>query len=136
MLSRRSASIVSDMAPDRSAALPLSRRTFLAERYRAGGSRETARRESEAASLAATQLSLEGRSVTLIGSLMVPSDETVYSLFGATSRDDVAAVGERTGQPYDRISESVPVAPRARRITDGPRPQGMPQLKPTTRRPS
>lgn len=113
-----------------------TRRTFLAERYRAGSSQETARRESEAARAAAIQLSLEGRPVTLIGSLLVPSDETIYSLFGATSRDDVAAVGERTDQPYDRISESVPVAPRARRITEGPRPQGMPELKPTTRRAS
>ena len=115
MLSRRPAAIVSDMAPDRVAPEPESRRrTFLAERYRAGSSPETARIESEAAGLAATQLSLEGRSVTLIGSLLVPSDETVFSLFGAASREDVAAVGERTALPYDRISESVPV-PRVAR---------------------
>jgi hypothetical protein len=115
MLSRRSASIVSDMAPDRSTAQPVTRRTFLAEHYRAGSSRETARSEFEAAQVAAVQLSLEGRPVTLIGSLLVPSDDTVYSLFGAASRDDVAAVGERTDQPYDRISESVPVALTNRR---------------------
>ena len=84
---------------------------FLAERYRAGSSRESARIESEAARVAAIQLSLEGRAVTLIGSLLVPSDETVFSLFGAASREDVAAVGERTALPYDRISESVPMAP-------------------------
>ena len=82
---------------------------FLAERYRAGSSRETARLEAEAAGVAAIQLSREGRSVTLIGSLLVPGDETVFSLFGAASRDDVAAVGERAALPYDRISESVPV---------------------------
>ena len=118
MLSRRPAANVLDMAPDRPTARRASRRTFLAERYRAGGSQETAQRESEAAHLVAIQLSLEGRPVTLIGSLLVPGDETVYSLFGATSREDVAAVGERTDQPYDRISESVPVTSRARRITE------------------
>ncbi len=104
MLSRPPGSIVATW-------LPIAR-TFLAERYRAGGSRATARRELDAASLAAVQLSLEGRPVRLLGSLVVPTDETIYSLFGATSREDVAAVGERTDQPYDRISESVLVGPR------------------------
>jgi hypothetical protein len=104
------------MAPDRTHASHVSFHTYLAERYRAGTSRAAARRESEAAQVAAAQLSLEGRPVTLIGSLLVPSDETVFSLFGASSRDDVAAVGERAAQPYDRISEGVPVTlPRPRR---------------------
>lgn len=97
------------MATDGSTAPRETRTTFLAERYRAGGSRETARREADAARRAAAQLSLEGRAVTLIGSLLVPTDETIYTLFGAASREDVAAVGERTEQPYDRISESVPI---------------------------
>ena len=52
--------------------------------------------ESTAAQRAATQLSSEGRSVTLLGCLLVPSDDTVFSLFGAASSADVAAVGERT----------------------------------------
>ncbi len=104
------------MAPDRSPAPHVSFHTYLAERYRAGTSHAAARRESEAARLAALELSREGRPVTLIGSLLVPSDETVFSLFGASSRDDVAAVGERAAQPFDRISEGVPVTPpRARR---------------------
>lgn len=116
MLRPRAAGIVWAMAPDPPATEPASaRRTFLAERYRAGSSQEAARRESEVTRLAARQLSLEGRPVTLIGSLLVPGDETVFSLFGAVSRDDVAAVGERTDLPYDRISETVPVAPMARR---------------------
>lgn len=121
MLSRRQDGIVFHMAQDRTAALPVagSRRTYLAERYRAGGSRETARQELEAAGHAATQLSREGRPVRLLGSLVVPTDETIYSLFGAASREDVAAVGERTDQPYDRISESVLVgAPHL--VTDAP----------------
>ncbi len=89
--------------------LDTHRQMFLAERYRAGSSRESARLESEAARAAAIQLSLEGRSVTLIGSLLVPRDETVFSLFDAASRENVAAVGERTALPYDRISVGVPV---------------------------
>ncbi len=84
-------------------------RTFLAERYRAGTSRMAARRETEAARIAAAQLSLEGRHVTLMGSLLVPSDDTIFSLFGAESSEDVAAVGDRADQPYDRISEGVPL---------------------------
>jgi len=115
MLSRWPWRNVAAMASDLSAAPRGSRRTFLAERYRAGGSRETAHLESHAAVLAAAQLTLEGRPVTLIGSLLVPSDETIYSLFGAMSREDVAAVGERTDQPFDRISESVPLALRRSR---------------------
>lgn len=103
------------MTSDGSRAPAGLRRTFLAERYRAGGSRETVRGETNAARLAAIQLSLEGRPVSLIGSLLVPTDETLYSLFWATSRGDVAAVGERTNQPYDRISESVPVGPATHR---------------------
>jgi hypothetical protein len=99
------------MAPDRPAP---ATRTFLAERYRAGTSEAVAQRESAAAQRAALELSGEGRPVTLIGSLLVPSDETVFSLFGASSPEDVAAVGERSAQPYDRISEGVPVTPLRR----------------------
>ena len=47
--------------------------------------------------------------MTLLGCLLVPSDDTVFSLFGAASSADVAAVGERIAAPYDRISEGVPV---------------------------
>lgn len=131
MLSRRPACIVSAMAPDRAAPEPEARRQmFLAERYRAGSSRETARLEAEAAGVAAIQLSREGRSVTLIGSLLVPGDETVFSLFGAASRDDVAAVGERTAMPYDRISESVPMAPRTASTAAGRRRRLPPGLGP------
>jgi len=111
------------MAPHRSSAEHPSFRTFLAERYGAGTSRAAARREADAAQAAAIELSGEGRAVTLLGSLLVPSDETVFSLFGAASPEDVAAVGDRTHQPYDRISEGVPMTPgRARRAeTEPPR---------------
>lgn len=109
------------MAHDRSHRSPAPHaalRTFLAERYRAGTSREGALRDSEAAHAAAIELSIEGRPVTLIGSLMVPTDETFFALFGASSPEDVAAVGERTNQPYDRISEGVPMTPtRASRVS-------------------
>lgn len=116
MLARRAVPIVPDMRSDHLSPPQVPFRTFLAERYGAGTSPETARRESEAARDAAMELSREGRPVTLIGSLMVPSDETVFSLFGAASPEDVAAVGERTDRRYDRISEGVPVTPpRARR---------------------
>jgi len=108
------------MAPHRLPATHTVFRTFLTERYRAGSSDEVARRETEAARVAAKELSEEGRPVTLIGSLLVPIDETLFSLFDAASPEDVAAVGERTDQPYDRISEGVPVTPaRAQRVKRG-----------------
>lgn len=110
------------MAPDHSPTAHVSLRTFLAERYRAGMSQAVARGEAEAARTAAVELSGEGRHVTLLGSLLVPSDETVFSLFGAASPEDVAAVGERTQQPYDRISEGVPMPPARVR----PRPKATP----------
>lgn len=99
--------MASDVAPARQGPI----RIFLAERYRAGTSAAVARREWQAAELVAGDLSREGRPVTLLGSLLVPIDETVFSLFEAGSAADVAAVGERTAQPYDRISEAVAMTP-------------------------
>ena len=112
------------MASDHRPAPDPAFRTFLAERYRAGTSQAAARRESEAVRAAAIQLSEAGRRVALIGSLLVPTDDTVFSLFSAASVDDVAAVGERMEQPFDRISEGIPVSPArfrdgsTRRMTD------------------
>lgn len=103
------ARIVAGMAPDVTPAPRGPIRIFLAERYRAGTSAAAARQESQAAEDVAIELSREGRPVTLLGSLLVPIDETVFSLFEAGSAADVAAVGERTAQPYDRISEGVRV---------------------------
>ena len=100
-----------DMAPDDRPTLHRSFRTFLAERYRAGTSQAAARRDTDAVRRAAIELSGEGRTVSLIGSLLVPSDDTVFSLFSAASSDDVAAVGDRIDQPFDRISEGITVAP-------------------------
>jgi len=105
------------MASDHRTSPDVSFRTFLAERYRAGTSQAAARRESEAVREAAVQLSEAGRRISLIGSLLVPTDDTVFSLFTAASADDVAAVGERTQQPFDRISEGIPVSPS--RFRDG-----------------
>ena len=85
MLAGGATCIVLTMAPDRAQNPRASLRTFLAERYGPGASQATARRESEAARLAAIELSREGRPVTLFGSLLVPSDETVFSLFEAAS---------------------------------------------------
>lgn len=118
MLAGRPVRIVDAMAPDSSHAPAGPQRTFLAERYGAGTSTTIAWREIEAARAAAVELSLEGRMVTLIGSLLVPCDETVFSLFGAASLGDVAAVGERINQPYDRISEGLPIGPP--RLRKGP----------------
>lgn len=103
--------IVAGMARDPLPPRHASFRTFLAERYRAVTSHALARYESEAVQVAAIELSTEGRPVKLIGSLLVPGDETIFLLFGAASPEDVAAVGERTHQPYDRISEAVPMTP-------------------------
>lgn len=103
------ARIVAGMAPDVTPAPRGPTRIFLAERYKAGTSAAAARQESQTAADVASKLSCEGRPVTLLGSLLVPIDETVYSLFEAGSAADVAAVGERTVQPYDRISEGLRV---------------------------
>ena len=104
---------VDRMAPDVAPAPRGPVRIFLAERYRAGTSAAVARSESQAAEAVAGELSREGRPVALLGSLLVPIDETVFSLFEAASAADVAAVGERTAQPYDRISEGVAMPPQS-----------------------
>lgn len=100
--------IVEPMATIEPAASDPAKRTFLAERYRSGRSPADADSEAQAAGRAARQLSSEGRPVVLLGALLVPGDETLFSLFWAASKQDVAAVGERAAQPYDRISEGVP----------------------------
>lgn len=116
------------MAPDSPAARRGPIRIFLAERYRAGTVLAAAQRESRAAARVALDLSHEGRRVALLGSLLVPIDETLFTLFEAGSVADVAAVGERSGQPYDRISESVAVS-RPRLDPRHPPPERRPMRK-------
>ena len=99
------------MASDPSTSPHLPFATFLAERYRAGTSQAAARRDTDAVRRAAVELSEAGRSVTRNGALLVPADDTVFSLFSAASPDDVAAVGDRIDQPFDRISEGITVSP-------------------------
>ena len=47
-----------------------------------------------------------GGDVTFLGSILVPADETVFSLFEGFEAD-VRAASQRAGVPFDRVLESL-----------------------------
>jgi Protein of unknown function (DUF4242) len=53
---------------------------------------------------AAEEMDAEEIRVEHVGSLLIPSDQVVFSLIRATSEDQVRAVNERAHLPVDRIS--------------------------------
>jgi len=90
---------------------------FLVEVY---VSRETAGTQMPTAhdvSIAAAQLTREGRRVRLLRSIFVPEDETCFYLFQAQTGDAVREAAMRAGLRFDRVREAVanwtePAAPK------------------------
>ncbi|MDG4663870.1 hypothetical protein [Mycobacterium sp. 236(2023)] len=56
---------------------------------------------------AAAALTGEGASVRLVATLSVPTDEVLYGVFEAASKDLVETTCERAGFPQQRLSEDV-----------------------------
>lgn len=73
------------------------------ERYWPGVTVEEVRSASGRLREAVRQLRAEGVPLRYLRSTLVPEEETVFSLFGARSAEDVAEANRRGGVPFDRI---------------------------------
>ena len=89
--------------------------SYLVECYWPGVSAEQLADVTERAQEAARDLQGQGRELRFLGSLLVPSDETVFCFFEG-DEIDVRAVSTQAGVPYERVLRSV-------RIDGGDRPE-------------
>jgi hypothetical protein len=80
---------------------------YLAEWYRPDLTPPSADGLLAALETATAALSAEGNAVQLLVTVVVPTDEVVYVLFSADSREIVNAVCERAGSPAERLSADV-----------------------------
>jgi hypothetical protein len=80
---------------------------FLAERYVSAANPELAHLDAARASAASQEQAEQGTAVRYLGSTLIPSDETCFSLFEAQSAEDVRRLLERAALPYDRIVEAL-----------------------------
>jgi hypothetical protein len=55
---------------------------------------------------AAAELRRDGRELRFLGSILVPTDETVFWLFDGLEAD-VRTVSEQVGVPFERVLESL-----------------------------
>jgi hypothetical protein len=80
---------------------------FLVEAYRPRSAVASGVPRLEEVSVAAEELTREGRSVHLVHSFFLPADETCFYLYQATSLDVVREAAVRAGLQVERISEAV-----------------------------
>jgi hypothetical protein len=80
---------------------------FLVEAYRPRNASGCAAPAVEDVSVAADELTREGRPVRLVRSFFLPSDETCFYLYQATSLDAVQEAATRAGLQVERINEAV-----------------------------
>jgi hypothetical protein len=79
--------------------------TFLVERYWPGVDEDVLRRALRRLERAIRSVRAEGGILEHAGSILVPSDEVVLSVFRADSEGTVRGVNELAGVPLDRIAE-------------------------------
>lgn len=94
-----------------------SRNTFLVERYWPGVSESAVAKAQERLDTAAERLRAEGVPVRCLTSILIPAEESVFSLIEAVSEADVAETNRRAEVPFARILEvkTVAAATRGRR---------------------
>jgi hypothetical protein len=80
---------------------------FLAERYVSSANPELAHLDAARASAASKEPTASGKTVRYLGSTLIPSDETCFVLFEASTETEVRRLLERASLPYDRIVEAV-----------------------------
>lgn len=80
---------------------------FLVEAYVPRSAAATATRHVEEVSLAAEQITQEGRYVCLLRSIFVPEDEIGFYLFHAQSEEAVREAARRGGLQFERVVEAV-----------------------------
>ena len=91
--------------------------SYVVECYWPGVSERQLAAAMERAEAAVADLRRSGRPVDLVGSILVPADETVFCLFDG-SEDDVRAASLQAGVPFERVLESLRIArlqPKGRR---------------------
>ncbi len=81
--------------------------TFVVERYWPGVDEATLRAALPRLARAASAMTEEGCPVAHLGSLLMPGDQVVFSVFTAESGAHVAAVNDRAELPVDRITAAV-----------------------------
>ena len=82
------------------------RRSYLVECYWPGVSEQKLTATVARAHAAASKLSRQGRNVALVGTILVPADETVFCLFEGLEAD-VRAVSSQAEVPFERVLESL-----------------------------
>jgi len=84
---------------------------FVAERYISAANPEQAHLDAARASVASQEQTECGAAVRYLGSTLIPSDETCFSLFEAPSAEDVRRLLEHASLPYDRVVEALRIVP-------------------------
>lgn len=87
--------------------------SFLVERYWPGVSQHMVEEAQRRLNAATDRLLTEGVRVRCVSSILIPKEESVFSLIEAASGDDVAEANRRARVPFDRILEVTIVAPSA-----------------------
>jgi uncharacterized protein DUF4242 len=91
------------------------RRTYLVECYWPGVTEQALNDARQRAEVAAGELRSAGRDVTLLCSVLVPSDEVAFCLFAGESRDGVEEASRRAELPFERVTECVTRSNRSER---------------------
>jgi hypothetical protein len=81
-------------------------RSYLVECYWPGVSEVKLAAATERVRTAASELRRHGRELRFVGSILVPTDETVFCLFDGLEAD-VRTVSEQAGVPFERVIESL-----------------------------
>jgi hypothetical protein len=82
------------------------RRSYLVECYWPGISEQELAVTLRRVRAAARVLQQEGGTVDLVGTILVPADETVFCLFDGVEAD-VRTVSAQAGVPFERVLESL-----------------------------
>src|SRR5262245_4286575 len=96
---------------DRSDTTASGTSTFLVERYWPGIDEPRLRAELPQLERAARAMRAEGLAVVHVGSILMPTDQVVFSLIDAPDETVVREVNERAELRVDRIALAIQVAP-------------------------
>jgi hypothetical protein len=84
-------------------------RQFLVECFVPGVDRRAVDAAATRAGAATRDLRGDGQAIDYLGAILLPSDEIVFHLFRAESREAVHAACDRAHVAYERVTDAVPV---------------------------
>jgi hypothetical protein len=84
----------------------------MVESYPVGLTAAELRAASDRAAEVAARMRHEGVQVRLVESTLLPSEESLFCIFEAPSREVVEEVASRAAIPIERLTEAVDVGPR------------------------